>query len=126
MHRIAIAVSVLALVASCASHSGGAVDSGPLDASPSCKGLTATCGPSGDASCCASSLVLHGTFYRGYDGVTYTDQGYPATVSDFRLDTYEVTVNRFRQFVMAYPEDMPAAGSRYVVTAPSLSVRSNA
>jgi formylglycine-generating enzyme required for sulfatase activity len=45
--------------------------------------------------------VPGGTFYRGYDGVTYTDQTHPATVSDFRLDKYEVTVGRFRPFVAA-------------------------
>ena len=43
-------------------------------------------------------------FYRSYDVGTdnmYTDMTSPATVSDFRLDTYEVTVGRFRQFVDA-------------------------
>jgi formylglycine-generating enzyme required for sulfatase activity len=40
-------------------------------------------------------------FYRSYDGVTYTDKSYPATVSDFYLDKYEITVGRFRQFVNA-------------------------
>jgi formylglycine-generating enzyme required for sulfatase activity len=42
------------------------------------------------------------TFFRSYDNVTYTDKSYPATLSDFRLDVYEVTVGRFRQFVNAY------------------------
>ena len=40
-----------------------------------------------------------GTFYRSYDlaGDFYSgNMGFPATVSDFRLDTYEVTVGRFR------------------------------
>jgi sulfatase modifying factor 1 len=46
--------------------------------------------------------VTGGTFYRSYDGVTFTDQGYPATVSDFRLDKFEVTVGRFRNFVAAW------------------------
>jgi len=41
----------------------------------------------------------------------------PATVSDFRLDTYEVTVGRFRQFVDAglgtqYNPPPPGAGAR--------------
>jgi formylglycine-generating enzyme required for sulfatase activity len=31
--------------------------------------------------------------------VTATDKGYPATVADFYLDAYEITVGRFRQFV---------------------------
>ena len=68
---------------------------------PSCSGLAATCGPSGNESCCTSLLVPGGTFYRSYDGVTYTDKSYPATVADFYLDKYEITVGRFRQFVNA-------------------------
>jgi formylglycine-generating enzyme required for sulfatase activity len=49
--------------------------------------------------------VEGGTFYRG----TTTD--YPATVSSFHLDKYEVTVGRFREFVQAYGQDWrPAAG----------------
>jgi formylglycine-generating enzyme required for sulfatase activity len=46
-------------------------------------------------------LVQGGTFYRSYDGVDFTDKSYPATVSDFYLDKYEITVGRFRQFVNA-------------------------
>jgi formylglycine-generating enzyme required for sulfatase activity len=43
-------------------------------------------------------------FLRSYDHGTdnaYSDQTHPATVSDFRLDKYEVTVGRFRAFVGA-------------------------
>jgi formylglycine-generating enzyme required for sulfatase activity len=40
-------------------------------------------------------------YLRSYDGVTSTDSSYPATVSDFRLDTYEISVGRFRAFVNA-------------------------
>ena len=58
------------------------------------------CGPEGE-SCCASLPVVGGTFLRSYDGVTYAASSFPATVSNFRLDTYEVTVGRFRQFVRA-------------------------
>jgi formylglycine-generating enzyme required for sulfatase activity len=53
---------------------------------------------------------MGGTFYRSYDGVTYTDKSYPATVSDFRLDRFEITVGRFRRFVAAYSRDMISAG----------------
>jgi formylglycine-generating enzyme len=67
----------------------------------SCTGLPATCGPSGNEDCCKSLRIPGGTFYRSYDGVDYLDQGYPATVSDFYLDKYEVTVGRFRKFVNA-------------------------
>lgn len=68
---------------------------------PSCSGLAATCGPSGNDSCCRGFLVPSGTFARSYDGVEYPDSRYPATVSDFNLDKYEITVGRFRQFVNA-------------------------
>jgi formylglycine-generating enzyme required for sulfatase activity len=70
----------------------------------SCAGLPSTCGPTSSASCCASPLVPGGTFYRSYDTAsdrTWSSTSSPATVSDFRLDTYEVTVSRFRQFVNA-------------------------
>jgi sulfatase modifying factor 1 len=55
-----------------------------------------------------------GTFFRAYDpsgsdgGVELaadggpSDETHPATVSSFRLDKYEVTVGRFRQFVNAW------------------------
>ena len=90
--------------------------SGSCTLPPSCSGLAATCGPSSSESCCTSPLVTGGTFYRSYDGVTtypndFTSKAYPATVSDFRLDTYEITVGRFRKFVAAYSQNMIAAGA---------------
>lgn len=83
----------------------------------SCETLAPTCGPMGDAPCCDSPTVVGGTFYRGYDvaaDLAYTDMSHPATVSTFRLDTYEVTVGRFRQFVAAgqgTQASPPAAGA---------------
>jgi formylglycine-generating enzyme len=53
---------------------------------------------------CTSLLVDGGTFYRG----TSTD--YPATVSSFILDKYEVSVSRFRKFVDAYTVWRPSPG----------------
>lgn len=55
-------------------------------------------------SCCISLEVSGGTFYRSYGrGPTGTlSNADPATVSDFRLDKYSVTVGRFRQFVAAW------------------------
>jgi formylglycine-generating enzyme required for sulfatase activity len=78
---------------------------------PSCAALATTCGPNGNEDCCASPLVPGGTFHRSYDGATYTDQSYPATLSDFRLDTYEITVGRFRKFLSAYSQNMIPAGA---------------
>lgn len=70
----------------------------------SCSGLPATCGPLDNENCCTSPLVPGGTFKRS------NDPGYVATLSDFRLDRFEVTVGRFRKFVEAYPTSKPAAG----------------
>jgi sulfatase modifying factor 1 len=95
---------------------GAATDDGALSA-PSCVGLAETCGPAGASPCCASPLVPGGTFYRSYDVGTdgmFPDMTNPATVSDFRLDTYEVTVGRFRQFVNAglgTQQSPPASGA---------------
>lgn len=67
---------------------GGGGNPGPLE--PHCKGLAATCN---NESCCATNDVPAGSFNR------INDPAYPATVSAFRLDTYEVVIGRFRAFV---------------------------
>ncbi|WP_437295586.1 formylglycine-generating enzyme family protein [Sorangium sp. So ce426] len=73
---------------------------------PSCVGLVEACGPSGNESCCATAeAVPGGTFNRS------NDAAYPATVSRFALDRFEVTVGRFRKFVEAYPGSKPAEGA---------------
>ncbi len=103
-----------------------AVDSATVDAppdapacsQPSCApggpGMT-NCG-AGSECCCTSLQVMGGTYDRTYvnkgSGVTFSAD--PATVSSFRLDKYEVTVGRFRQFVAAWNGGsgwLPAAGS---------------
>ncbi len=60
--------------------------------------------------------VSGGTFYRSYtnDGGGPTGEANPATVSSFRLDKYDVTVGRFRQFINAWDGGagwLPANGS---------------
>src|ERR1041384_1721974 len=72
-----------------------------VETATSCGEVRAMCGAEGKNDCCESLRVPGGTFNRGYDGVLYNDANYPATVSDFRLDKYEVTVGRFRAFVKA-------------------------
>ncbi|WP_437287455.1 formylglycine-generating enzyme family protein [Sorangium sp. So ce406] len=79
---------------------GGGVETGPR-----CAGLPLTCGPAEDESCCASELVTGGTFNRS------NDPAFPATVSDFVLDRFEVTLGRFRAFVDAYPGSRPAVNA---------------
>jgi formylglycine-generating enzyme required for sulfatase activity len=71
------------------------------------------CG-SGSESCCTSLAVTGGTYNRTYrnSGSGPTGQADPATLSNFRLDKYLVTVGRFRQFVTAYAGGWrPSAGS---------------
>jgi sulfatase modifying factor 1 len=87
--------------------SGGSPGTGGAGgvASPSCQASgpgISDCG--GGESCCTSLGVPGGTFYRTYtnDGSGAADMADPATISDFRLDKYLVTVGRFRKFVAAW------------------------
>ena len=87
-----------------ASEDAPSVDAAPLPQFLSCAGLPATCGASGTDSCCNSLAVPSGSYDRSYDAAGDGNSGntmYPATVSAFRLDKYEVTVGRFRAFVNA-------------------------
>jgi formylglycine-generating enzyme len=79
--------------------------SGKCSVQPSCAGLPSICGHDGTASCCDAIKVPGGTFNRS------NDAQYPATVGDFWLDTYEVTVGRFRKFFAAYPSNLPVSGA---------------
>ncbi len=105
-----------------ASSSGSAVPQ-PSGCQVGGNGLT-DCGPNRE-SCCTSPEVPAGTFFRSFTppgpdgGVTPAADGGPtgdadpASVSAFRLDKYEVTVGRFRQFVTAWNGGhgwVPAAG----------------
>ncbi|HEU4409293.1 MAG TPA: SUMF1/EgtB/PvdO family nonheme iron enzyme [Polyangiaceae bacterium] len=93
--------------------SGGS--SAQYDGPPSCAGLAQECGvetsPSRD--CCDSPRVIGGSFVRGYDGLSNarTHATGDATVSDFRLDRYEVTVGRFRRFLDQYSPTMIENGA---------------
>lgn len=71
---------------------GAAGAGSSADEPPSCQGGLVCNGE----SCCTSLFVPGGTYNRG------ADPAYPATVSDFRLDKYEVTVGRFRRFVESF------------------------
>jgi formylglycine-generating enzyme len=75
---------------------------------PSCRNpVGATCGtPAG--SCCESLAVPGGTFKRD------NDAAFPATLTDYRLDKYEVTVARLRAFVEdngGHAGNAPGAGA---------------
>src|SRR5262249_24497148 len=74
------------------------------DQTPSCLGGgpgRSTCGWTHRESCCTSNPVPGGTFFRDFDRVKNLDAGFPAHVSSFRLDRFEVTVGRFRPFADA-------------------------
>jgi formylglycine-generating enzyme required for sulfatase activity len=90
----------------CAGGAGGCADDG---GPASCATLANSCGPSRTDDCCASALVpatTIGPFSRS------NDPAYPATISDFRLDKYEVTLGRFRAFVAAFDAGWrPSEGS---------------
>jgi formylglycine-generating enzyme required for sulfatase activity len=69
-----------------------------------CVGLDAGCGDPPE-SCCAATLVDGGEFFLGYDGVPdggFDRKEWSATLPTFVLDTFEVTVGRFRAFVDSY------------------------
>lgn len=69
---------------------------------PQCDGVAATCGPTSNDSCCATAMTIPaGTHLRSYDAATdvFNDMGFPASLSSYRLDKYEITVGRFRAFV---------------------------
>ena len=93
-------------------------DTGAGVAAPSCT----TGGPgmsdcsSAPYSCCLSPEVTGGTYDRTYanSGSGASGEANPATISGFRLDQYEVTVGRFREFVAAWQGGVgwtPPAGS---------------
>lgn len=98
-------------------------DAGPPDGSTSvtpasCVGLPHTCGAFQNDDCCRSPMVAGGDYFRSYDvgsdGGASADKSFPATVSSFRLDKYEVTVGRFRAFVegnLATQSNPPAGGA---------------
>ena len=83
-------------------------------AGPSYKSAAAAC--AGGVSCNESRLIQGGSFLMGTGGLgspdacptgmtcasAYEQPEHTATVSDFYMDTFEVTVGRFRQFYIAY------------------------
>ena len=106
-----------ALLLHAAQGCGGTVETAPIDGggggapnlpSRSCApgrvGADNACGLHADQDCCAASSIPGGTYNR------LNDAKWPATVSPFRLDLFEVTVGRFRAFLDAYPASRPAPG----------------
>ena len=93
-------------------------DAGGPVAPPSCDGLPATCGPTGDADCCETIHLTGGAFRLGQDEgepdyfepTFRRERSVAASVSPFCLDRFEVTVGRFRRYVAA-GAPLPAIGA---------------
>lgn len=87
---------------------GDPSDAGP-DAAPggeplpaSCRDTNPQCGPAtARASCCESLPVTGGLFDLQSEAIGTT---VPVTVSSFRLDRFEVTIGRMREFIAHYDE----------------------
>lgn len=60
---------------------------------PSCRTLATRCGPQEDVDCCEAPALPGGTYNR------LNDPAFPASVSPFRLDRFEVVVGRFRRWM---------------------------
>lgn len=87
---------------------GGQLPSKP----PSCEGLEDLCG--NGKSCCETRVVDGGFVLMGEGGQPPTGPEHSVHVPGFRLDTFEVTVGRFRNFVaaMMVSQELPeGAGS---------------
>lgn len=67
-----------------------------------------------DDSLSPQPMIPGGTFLRSFDNVTFTNNSYPATISSFTLDEYEVTVARFRVFVASTALPTAALGCSVV------------
>ena len=81
-----------------------------VDTTPSANAGPVTCADNQQCgapaqSCCASPMVEGGTYNR------LNDPKWPATVSSFQLDAFQVTVGRLRAFVEAYPGAKPKPGA---------------
>lgn len=100
--RLSLFVQSVALGAVCVAAGACVSDVEPnVSALPRCEQVEPRCGPDGKENCCAEAEILGGKFNR------LNDPQFPATIADFHLDRFEVTVGRFRQFVAAYPGNKP-------------------
>jgi formylglycine-generating enzyme len=116
--RTAGAMAACSMIPGGDGNNDGGSDGSGGSSFPSCADLPATCGPNGNDDCCSiATPIPGGTYYRSYDlgsDNMFPDMSYPATVSAFVLDKYEVTVGRFRAFIAAgrgTRANPPAAGA---------------
>jgi formylglycine-generating enzyme required for sulfatase activity len=103
--------------ASSSIDAGRSIDAGPLPPTgepPSCRSATERCGPTSD-SCCLSPSVTGGAVSLPLAPLAL--ERVAANVSSFRLDKYEVTIGRFREFIAGYDawrgldNPLPGAGA---------------
>jgi sulfatase modifying factor 1 len=120
-----VAVPAMVLAFGCGGRLAGQSLAGP-EADAGLSTSFSSCAPGGRGvsdcgenheSCCTSLEVAGGTYDRSFSVTsagTFGGGTDPATVSSLRLDKYEVTVGRFRQFVKAWNGGngwTPSAGS---------------
>jgi len=81
-------------------------DAGSCALPPSCPASAGARNNCTGGSCCNSLRVAGGTFSRDYDGTDnfFAKDQFPATISPFLLDKFEVTVGRMRAFLNAYDQ----------------------
>jgi sulfatase modifying factor 1 len=79
---------------------------GGAGANNTCGGVAGNEKAEGTSDCCQTIAVPGGTFNR------FNDPAYPATVSPFLLDAYEVTAGRFRAYVEATNGNLRAAAPK--------------
>lgn len=98
---------------------GGSAGEGPPPPPPlSCDGMSTQCA---GKSCCASYELPGGDFLRSCDVSCsfcedVPDHLYPADLSPFAMDAFEVTVGRFRGFVVHYAAAKPQASKGWDAT----------
>jgi formylglycine-generating enzyme len=105
--RVIRAAGVLAAVLLIGCRSSVVTDvvaSPPRSCSVPAPGANDQCGANTNMNCCGSTAVPGGTYNRD------NNAAYPATVSAFSLDVFELTNGRFRAFINDYPASRPGAG----------------
>ncbi len=70
-----------------------------------CKNLAKRCGAESNEDCCTSPIVESAPVRNAGSA--------PREIGNFRLDKFEVTVGRFREFIKRYPQNRPEAGQGY-------------
>ena len=112
MHRwiVFFAVPTIVAVGTFVSCGSPAESAKPVPKSSCDTNTPNVCGVDAGDVCCRASVVPGGSFVVGGGNPDFGFANVPATVSTFSLDTYEVTVARFRAFTEAFGAWQPVDG----------------